>query len=99
MIAFIDEQRDRHGVEPICQQLPIAVSTYYEHKARQSDPDREPERIKRDRWLAVEVQRVWDENLQVYGAKKVWWQLKREEIAAARCTIERLMNADRKSVV
>ena len=49
MIAFIDEQRDKHGVEPICKQLPIAVSTYYEHKARQSDPDREPERIKRDR--------------------------------------------------
>ena len=93
MIAFIDKQRNEHGVEPICKQLPIAVSTYYEHKARQSDPDREPERIKRDRWLAVEVQRVWDENLQVYGAKKVWWQLKREEIAAARCTIERLMNA------
>ena len=93
MIAFIDEQRDKHGVEPICKQLPIAVSTYYEHKARQSDPDREPERIKRDRWLKVEIQRVWDENLQVYGAKKVWHQLKREGIAVARCTVERLMNA------
>ena len=92
MIAFIDEQRDEHGVEPICKQLPIAVSTYYEHKARQSDPDREPARVKRDRWLKVEVQRVWDKNLQVYGAKKIWRQLHRESILVARCTVERLMN-------
>ena len=92
MIAFIDEQRGECGIEPICKQLPIAVSTYYEHKARQSDPAREPDRIKRDRWLEGEIQRVWDENLQVYGAKKVWRQLKREGIVVARCTVERLMN-------
>ena len=49
MIAFIDEQRDAHGVEPVCKQLPIAVSTYYEHRIRQADPDREPDRVKRDR--------------------------------------------------
>jgi len=93
MIAFIDEQRDAHGVEPICKQLPMAVSTYYEHKARQADPDREPERVKRDRWLKVEIQRVWDENQQVYGARKVWHQMKREAIEVARCTVERLMKA------
>jgi len=91
MIAFIDEQREQYGVEPICKQLPIAVSTYYEHKARQSDPDRAPARLKQDRWLKDEIQRVWDENLQVYGAKKVWRQLKREGFAVARCTVERLM--------
>ena len=91
MIAFIDEQRCEHGIEPICQQLPIAVSTYYEHKARQLDPDKAPDRVKRDRWLEAEIQRVWDENLQVYGAKKVWHQLKREGITVARCTVERLM--------
>jgi putative transposase len=68
------------------------VSTYYEHKARESDPDRAPDRVKQDRWLEVEIQRVWDENLQVYGAKKVWRQLTREGIAVARCTVERLMN-------
>jgi transposase InsO family protein len=91
MIAFIDQQRNEHGVEPICKQLPITVSTYYEHKARQSDPDREPDRVKRDRWLSVEVQRVWDENQQAYGARKVWLQLRRESITVARCTVERLM--------
>jgi len=92
MNAFIYEQRGEYGVEPICKQLPIAASTYYEHKARQSDPDRGPDRIKRDRWLEVGIQRVWDENVQVYGAKKLWRHLKREDIAVARCTVERLMN-------
>jgi len=92
MIAFIDAQRDQHGVEPMCKQLPMAVSTYYERKARQANPEREPERVKRDGLLKVEIQRVYDENLQVYGARKIWRQLNREGIVVAKCTIERLMN-------
>ena len=91
MAAFIDTERAEYGVEPICAQLPIAPSTYYEHKAREDDPDRLPWRTHRDRALMVEIQRVWDENLQVYGARKVWRQLKREGFAVARCTVERLM--------
>jgi len=92
MIAFIDEQRQHHGVEPLCKQLPLAVSTYYEHKARQSDPDRESNRSCRDRHHKAEIQRVWEENMQVYGARKVWRQLQREGFVIARCTVERLMN-------
>ena len=91
MVSFIDEHRVDHGVEPICKQLPIAPSTYYEHKAREADPDRASDRSKRDQQLEIEIQRVWDENKQVYGLRKVWRQLKRENIAAARCTVERLM--------
>lgn len=91
MVSFIDAQRQGHGVEPMCKVLPIAPSTYYEHKARQADPDRLPERTKRDAILSPEVQRVWDDNFQVYGARKVWLQLNREEIEVARCTVERLM--------
>jgi transposase InsO family protein len=91
MVAFIDTERAEHGVEPICAQLPIAPSTYYEHKAREADPDCLPWRTQRDRALMVEIQRVWDEHLQVYGARKVWLQLKREQFAVARCTVERLM--------
>jgi transposase InsO family protein len=91
MVAFIDEQRSTHGVEPICKQLPIAPSTYYEHKARETDPARLPERAKRDAQLRTEIDRVWKANLSVYGAKKVWRQLRREEVEAARCTVERLM--------
>lgn len=92
MVSFIDEHREDHGVEPICRQLPIAPSTYYEIKARQKDPSRLPERARRDAGLKPEVQRIHRENLSVYGARKVWRQLNREGIPVARCTVERLMN-------
>jgi transposase InsO family protein len=91
MIAFIDAHKEQHGIEPMCKQLPIAVSTYYAHKDRESDPDKESNRSMRDRHLKPEIQRVWDENLQVYGVRKVWRQLKREGFDVARCTVERLM--------
>ena len=91
MVAFIDEHRDEYGVEPICSVLPIAPSTYYEHRARAKDPDRRPPREKRDEKLRPQVQRVWNENHAVYGADKVWRQLGREQVDVARCTVERLM--------
>jgi transposase InsO family protein len=71
--------------------LPIAPSTYYEQKARQADPSRLPERARRDSVLCEEIERVWDENRRIYGARKVWRQLQREGIEVARCTVERLM--------
>ena len=91
MVTYIDDHRDRFGVEPICAVLPIAPSTYYEHKARVADPDRRPPRVVRDEALKLEIQRVWEDNFCVYGADKVWRQLNREHIAVARCTVERLM--------
>jgi transposase InsO family protein len=91
MTAFIDDHRDTYGVEPICSVLPIAPSTYYACKARQTDPSRLSERAKRDAALKVEIQRVYNENRQVYGARKVWRQLHREGFPVARCTVERLM--------
>ena len=91
MIGFIEEQRKEHGVEPICRVLPIAPSTYHEHAARQRDPEKLPERAKRDETLKIELKRVFDSNFGVYGARKVWWQLLREGFRVARCTVERLM--------
>lgn len=88
---FIDQHRQRYGVEPICRQIQIAPSSYYEHKVREHDPERLPARIKRDRILEHEIRRVWDENFRVYGANKVWRQLHREGIQVGRCTVERLM--------
>lgn len=88
---FIDEHRDEFGVEPICRVLPIAPSTYYAHAARQADPSRHSDRTKRDAELSPEIRRVWEENLQVYGVRKVWRQLNREGISVARCTVARLM--------
>ena len=91
MVTFIDAHREEYGVEPICAQLPMAPSSYYEHKARQADPSRAPARVRRDRELESQIQRVWDENFQVYGVRKAWRQLNREDIAVARCTVARLM--------
>ena len=91
MTGFIDEHRGVHGVEPICKVLPIAPSTYYAHAARQADPELRPDRWWRDEALCQEIRRVWDENKQVYGVRKVWRQLRREGYRVARCTVERLM--------
>ena len=91
MVSFIDDHRAEYGVEPICNLLPIAPSTFYEHKAREADPDKLPPRAKRDKELRLDIQRVWEENFRVYGARKVWRQLNREDIEVARCTVERLM--------
>jgi transposase InsO family protein len=90
MVTYIDDYRDRFGVEPICEILPIAPSTYYERKAQEREPDRRSDRAKRDEWLKPEIQRVFVENFCVYGARKIWLQLNRESIRIARCTTERL---------
>jgi transposase InsO family protein len=93
MIAFIDEHRAVHGVEPICRVLPIAPSTYPVHAARRADPGRLPARARRDARLKVAIRRVFEENFRVYGVRKVWRQLGREGTAVARCTVAQLMRA------
>jgi putative transposase len=93
MIAFIDEHRTHHGVEPICRVLPIAPSTYHAHAARRADPDKLSARARRDITLRTEIRRVYEENFRVYGIRKVWRQLLRDGIAVARCTVARLMRA------
>ena len=92
-VAFIDEHRASLGVEPVCRAMQIAPSTYHEHKVRQADPDRRSPRQKRDDTLRQDIQRVWDENFQAYGARKVWRELVREGVVVARCTVERLMRS------
>ncbi len=91
MIAFIDDHREAHGVEPICRVLPIAPSTDHAHVANRADPERLSARAKRDLALKPEIARVFVENFEVYGARKVWRQMQREGFAVARCTVERLM--------
>ena len=91
MVTLIDEHREKFGVEPICGVLPIAPSLYYEHKAWERDPERRPARARRDEGLCEHIRRVWRENKEVYGPRKVWKQLKREGHEVARCTVARLM--------
>ena len=91
MRSFIDRHRKRFGVEPICRLLQVAPSAYWRHAARQRDPSLRSARARRDEFLMPHIQRIWDANFQVYGADKVWRQLRREGIQVARCTVERLM--------
>jgi putative transposase len=88
MIAYIDANRHRFGVEPICRVLPIAPSTYYAAKRRPPSA-----KALRDEELKVEIRRVHEDNFGVYGARKIWRQLHREGVPVARCTVERLMGA------
>jgi len=93
MIAFIDAHREAHGVEPICKLLPIAPSTYWAHAARRRAGVKASARARRDVVLRKEIRRVFDENFQVYGVRKVWKQLDREGEKIARCTVARLMRS------
>ena len=91
MVRFIDDHRATYGVESICTVLPIAPSTYFRQHAQQLDPTRRSARARRDDELRGEIRRVWDAQFQVYGPRKVWRQLRREQIRVARCTVARLM--------
>ncbi|VDS10500.1 Integrase core domain protein [Paracoccus haematequi] len=93
MVGFIDAHRDAHGVEPICNILPIAPSTYYDHLAKRADPSRLSDRARQDEALRPEILRVFEENWRVYGVRKVWRQLGREGFDVARCTVARLMKS------
>ncbi len=92
MIRFIDEHKDRRsgtlrwGIEPMAKVLGIAPSTYHANKKRPPST-----RSIRDAELKPEVLRVWEQNLSVYGADKIWDQLNKDGIRVARCTVERLM--------
>ena len=88
MTTYIDAQRDRYGVEPICTVLQFATATYYAAKGRPASA-----RSLRDEELKGEITRIWNEHRRVYGADKVWVQLRREGVQVARCTVERLMRA------
>ncbi|KON79314.2 IS3 family transposase [Azoarcus sp. PA01] len=91
MNGFIDTHRERFGVEPICKVLQVAPSAYRRAVARRRDPALRCSRVRRDEVLEAHIERVWQANLQVYGARKVWRQLRREGLEVARCTVERLM--------
>ena len=93
MVRFIDDHRAVYGVELICAALPIAPSTYFWHKARVADPTRRSPRAQRDDELRVIIRRIWTEQFQVYGPRKVWRQMGREGLRVARCRVRRLMRA------
>ncbi|CAG0909066.1 unnamed protein product [Cyprideis torosa] len=86
-----EEHRGEFGVEPMCRMLQIAQSTYYERRAIARDPDRASARAKSDADLCIKINAAWEENRKLYGARKIWHVLLRDNQAIARCTVERLM--------
>ncbi|HDW0169494.1 TPA: IS3 family transposase [Escherichia coli] len=91
MMPLLDKLRKQYGVGPVCSELHVAPSTYYHCQQQRHHPEKRSARAQRDDWLKKEIQRVYDENHQVYGVRKVWRQLLREGIRVARCTVARLM--------
>ncbi|MCZ5190740.1 IS3 family transposase [Escherichia coli] len=91
MMPLLDKLREQYGVGPVCSELHIAPSTYYHCQQQRHHPDKRSARAQHDDWLKREIQRVYDENHQVYGVRKVWRQLLREGIRVVRCTVARLM--------
>ncbi|WP_432433030.1 IS3 family transposase [Escherichia coli] len=91
MMPLLDKLREQYGVGPVCSELHIAPSTYYHCQQQRHHPDKRSARAQHDDWLKKEILRVYDENHQVYGVRKVWRQLLREGIRVARCTVARLM--------
>jgi putative transposase len=86
MTRFIEARKEEFGVEPMCEVLPIAPSTYYATMSRPPSA-----RALSDRKLSEEIKRIYDANYEVYGARKIWRQLRRDGKPVARCTVERLM--------
>src|SRR4029453_3478792 len=92
MVGFIDEHRRKFGVEPFCAVLPIAPSVYYEQRRRPQHPDLRPARERQDESVTGHIRRVWHENQEVYGVRKVWKELRRHGHPVARCTVARLLH-------
>jgi len=86
MTQLIEVHRDDHGVEAIFRVPPITPTTFYDNMAKQADPSRLSDRAKRDEQLKPEIERVFEENLKVYGVRKIWHQMHREGFHIARCT-------------
>lgn len=86
MSAYIDEHRERFGVEPICRTLDVSASAYYERaKGRRSKREISDER------LLAEIKQVHADSYEAYGSRRSWKELRRRGIECARCTVERLM--------
>ena len=91
MISFIDDNKQFYGIEPICRVLPIAPSTYYRAKDLSDNPHKRSLRSQHDDYYVSEIKRIWQDSKCRYGARKVWQQMKADNIHVARCTVERLM--------
>jgi putative transposase len=87
--AFIDEHRDRFGVEPICRVLGVSASAYY-HRAAGVRCRRQLA----DEWLLERIREVHKANYEAYGYRRTWKALLRAGEHAPRCQVQRLMRVN-----
>jgi len=87
-MAFIDARREELGIEPICQELAVAPSSYHQHAARLADPGKRSARARHDDELKEHIRRVHEDSFGLYGSRKVWRQLLRDGVTIAKCTVE-----------
>jgi putative transposase len=87
--AFIDGQRERFGVEPICQTLDVSVSAYYQR----ASGERCQRAVEDERLLAL-IRAVHEANYECYGQERVWWELKRRGVDVGRDRVARLMRQE-----
>ncbi|MEU1472405.1 IS3 family transposase [Streptomyces sp. NPDC005761] len=88
---MINHLRDDFGVEPVCRELDLSVSAHNAHNARRRRP--KSARRWRDDHLIAEIRRIHTGSGETYGARRIHRQLRREGLTAARCTVERLIEA------
>ena len=89
MSAFIDEHRERFGVEPICRTLDVSASAYYHRATGQ----RSARAVADERLLGL-IEQVHARNYGAYGYRKIWLALKRAGEAVGRDRVKRLMRAN-----
>ncbi|MEO1849314.1 MAG: IS3 family transposase [Psychrobacter sp.] len=92
MVKFIDDEKEKYGVESICRILPIAPSSYYRVKDEQENPEKQSRRKQSDKHLMAQIKQIWQASGCRYGIHKVWHKLKQDGLPKlGRCTVERLM--------
>ncbi|MCA1699903.1 MAG: IS3 family transposase [Actinobacteria bacterium] len=89
MSRFIDEQRGRFGVEPICRTLGVSASAYYQRATGQRSA-----RAVGDERLLERIEQVHAANYHCYGYRRTWKALKRDGLDVGRDRVKRLMRAN-----
>jgi putative transposase len=99
--VFIDDNKDRYGVVPICRALqthgvPIAPRTYWAY--RWGGPSK---RALWDITITEILAGIYEPDSQgkrppesLYGSLKMWAHLQRQGIEVARCTVEKIMHTN-----
>ena len=88
MSAFVDGERGRFGVEPICEALGVSASAYYQR----ASGERSARALEDERLLGL-IREIHERNYYCYGSWRMWRALVRAREQVGRGRVERLMRA------